>query len=365
MANILDYLDWRGDLSFASSPFNDVDSVILSQLAYIEFSDVTDGGGITLNEAAKALLVKYPDGVIPKGLMRAKEMNTLLIKASVSKRFRNAVVFMPQSLIDTEKNEQFAAMTFILGDGNMYVAFRGTDQSVVGWKEDFNMSFISPVPSQPDSVTYLESVASLRGENIFTGGHSKGGNLAMYSAAFSRGVSDRILRIYNNDGPGFPESVVSCEEFDAILPKIISIVPQGSVVGMLLEHREVYSIVKSSQRGLLQHDCFSWEVMGRELVTLPSRNSESKLVDSTLSEWLTAMTDEERGTFVNALCEVLTATEAQTLSALSSDGIKLIKSIRGLDQHTKEVLNKALRELREQAKRSAKEFASGLIQRTE
>ena len=227
------------------------------------------------------------------------------------------------------------------------------------------MGFISPVPSQPESVDYLERVASLRDESIITGGHSKGGNLAVYSAAFSNGLSDRILKIYNNDGPGFPESVVMRDEFDAILPKVISIVPQGSVVGMLLEHREAYSIVKSSQKGLLQHDCFSWEVMGSSTVKLRSRSAESRLVDTTLSEWLTAMTPDERSTFVNALYEVLSATEAQTLSDLSADGIKLIKSFRGLDQHTKDVLNKALRELKEQARRTAKGFAAGLIQRTE
>lgn len=362
MNGIIEYLDWRGDLSFNSSPFGDVDNLILTQLAYIDFDEVfKDNEEMTLYDAARLLFELHPDGVEPRGFMHAKALNELLYKAATAERFKDTLIVYPYSCIDDVNEEQFYAMTFVLGDGNMYVAFRGTDRTTVGWREDLDMGFICPVPSQFEAVKYLEAVAEMKEENIFTGGHSKGGNLAMYSAAFSCVEQNRIQRIYNNDGPGFPKDVVEDERFISTLKKIISIVPQGSVVGMLFEHREEYSVVKSEQHGLWQHDGFSWEVFGNGFVKLIDRDRGSKLIDRTISEWIASLTTEERERFVTSLYELFSASKAQTIAELTSDIPKLIKSSRQISPETKENIAKALSLLREQAKISARAMAQEYI----
>lgn len=364
MATIIDYVDWRGDLSFEASPFNDVDNLILSQLVYIDFDDVIPSGDsstVSLADAQERLAELYPDGVECHGLQQKKLLNELFDKAAHSQRFGGIQLFLPHSRLDVENQEQFYAITFILGDGNMYVAFRGTDQTLVGWKEDFNMGFTCPVPSQLEAVSYLENVAFLRSENIFTGGHSKGGNLAMYSAAFSQGLSDRVVRIYSDDGPGFPAGVVDSEEFSRILGKIIAIVPEGSVVGMLLEHRAAYSVVKSTQRGISQHDGFSWEVLGGHFIELRARSTDSIIIDKTLSQWIALMSENERKTFVSTLYDVITSSGAQTISELSAEAFKTVKSLKTIDPKTKEIISLAIKELKEQAMKITKEVVQEKI----
>lgn len=359
MNNILNYINWRGDLSFAAAPFNDVDNLIFSQLVYVDFSAVMaeyDSNVLFLCDAQKKMAELYPDGFMPKGLMQKEPLNELLRLAGESERFGHVGIFMPHSRFDEQNVEQFFAATFILGDGNMYVGFRGTDQSVVGWQEDFNMACICPVPSQYDAVAYLELVAGLRSEGIITGGHSKGGNLAIYSAAFSRDIFDRIVGIYSDDGPGFPDDIIESAEYNAVLPKIKTIVPQGSVIGMLLGHKEEYAVVKSTQKGISQHDGFSWEVMGAGFVTLESRNKGSLIVDDTLSKWISSLSGDERKVFVASLFEILTASGIQSLDEIPSDALKLLKSLRVIPPQTKEVLGSALKRLKNQALETAKAF---------
>lgn len=349
MANINEYLSWRGDISFDVSPFNEVDNLIFSQLVYIDFDKAAADAPITLYEAARRLLADNPDGVIPRGLMDAAALTELLKKAALSRRMGNVRVFMPCSSIDEATQKQFYALTFVLGSGSVYIAFRGTDQTITGWQEDFNMAFICPVPSQEEAVRYLRDVAAAYPYcDILIGGHSKGGNLAMYSAAFS-GLHGRITRVYNNDGPGFPDKIVDCTEFSAITPKIISIIPQGSVVGMLLTHNEEHVIVKSTQKGLLQHDAFSWETRSNGFVELRSRNLESRLVDKTLTGWISSLDDNERSQFVSVLFEILSSSGAKTLAELPADSFKILKSFASLDRETKSVLLKAVRELQNRA----------------
>ena len=358
MANINDYVDWRGDLSYTASPFNEVDNLIFSQLVYIDFREViTDGGEMTLREVGRLINELHPQGIKPMGLMRTALMNDLLNKCAASERFGNVRIAMPECCLDEESQEQFAATVFIVNDDLMYIAFRGTDQTLVGWKEDFNMAFICPVPSQLRAVAYVERAAVAYPEcRIICGGHSKGGNLAVYSSAYCKEGSDRITAIYNNDGPGFPEDAALAEEIDRIAPRIISLVPQGSVVGMLLEHREAYSVVKSAQHGILQHDAFSWDVMGAELIHLTVRSKQSIIIDKALTDWINSMSVSEREAFVSALYEVLSATDAVKLSDLTSESMRILKSIKNMDPHTRELMVKAIKALRDSTYRSAKEI---------
>lgn len=346
MADILDYLSWRGDLSLDVSPFNNADNVVLSQLVYIDFDEVYTKP-ITLGKAAQ-LLLKGKSTIVPRGLMDAKKMTELLKKTATSTRFRDMLLLSPMNLIDEQTQKQFFAVSFVLGNGTIYVAFRGTDQTITGWEEDFNMAFICPVPSQTDAVDYVNRIASERCENLILGGHSKGGNLAMYAAAFCD-CRDRIKQVYNNDGPGFPEKLSRTAELTTITPKILSIIPQGSVFGMLFVHNEEHVIVKSTNRGLSQHDAFSWEITATGIFELNSRNFESRLVDQTLTEWISSLDKDERRRFVKILFEILSSTGAKTIYELPSGTLKILKSFNNLERSEKRVLMKALSDLRRKA----------------
>ncbi len=197
-------------------------------------------------------------------------------------------------IIDEDIEMQFSAMTLELDNHTAYIAFRGTDDHIVGWKEDFKMSFMDVVPAQKKALDYVNAVAS-KYRNIYIGGHSKGGNLAVYSAVFAdKRVKNKIVAVFNNDGPGFKQRLLSTPEYLDITDRIITLVPQSSVVGMLLEHEESYSVVRSTQKGVLQHDGFSWEVMGADFVYLSDVDDDCKTVDMTVKKVLNTMSMEQK-----------------------------------------------------------------------
>ncbi len=267
LANMLDYIDWRGDITLDQSPFNDIDNLIFTQLCFMDFDSIVpsfnEKGSITIEDAAKIFASSNKAAVKNMGVLLPSYIVSLFIKASESPRFRNMRLTKYINDIDYNKQQQFSALTIILGDGSNYIVFRGTDDTIVGWKEDFNMGFLTPVPSQHTSVKYVNGVADELVGSIMIGGHSKGGNLAVYSSVYCNNeIKKRITHIFNNDGPGFTNEIMSTDEYKTVSDRIKTIVPESSVVGMLLEHEEKYTIVKSTQVGILQHDAFSWEVLG-------------------------------------------------------------------------------------------------------
>lgn len=350
MANLLDYLRWRGDLPLRASPFNPVDNLILSVLAYVPFDGVVPSSvtkkGPTIAEAATTLLETGAAGPAFRD-----ENDLLLLSAlAASVRFGNMRLCAYESVLDPEREKQFAAVTAMTGDGHAFVAYRGTDHTLVGWKEDFNMSFMSPVPAQEAAVAYLEHVASGLGlgPRLRLGGHSKGGNLAVYAASFCRARTQRRVRaVYNNDGPGFDATVIAREGYRTIQERIRSFVPQSSIIGMLLEHHERYTVVQSTESGLMQHDPYSWSVLGTDFITVKQVTDESLFVDRALKEWVGAMAPAQRELFIDAVFDVLSATDAKTFSELGGDWLKssiaVAKSLRGLDEATRKVMFDALK----------------------
>ena len=319
MANILDYIKWRGDLDFLSSEFNEIDNLILSQLVYVDFDKIISDSNrntVTLREATTLFLTKHNEDKIVLGALLPKEIVTLLKLAADSIRFGNLKLSCYINYIDREIQEQFSALTFELNDG-LFIAFRGTDDTLVGWKEDFNMCFINPVPSQEESVKYLDYVLSIYAKSlgkIRIGGHSKGGNLAVYSATFcSKKFKKRITAVYNNDGPGFNDSMMKNPLYREILNKVTTFIPQTSVVGMLLEHEEPYIVIYSKAKGLFQHDVFSWQLMGKSL-SRTYLSESSRFLDKTLKNWLANMDNLQRMHFVDILFEILSSGEIETLS---------------------------------------------------
>ena len=356
MANILDYLDWRGDLPFRAAPFNEVDNLILSELVYMDLAGIVlpplqRSPGVPLQEAARQLRERSEGQAVDMGLLVPKQIPDLFQKAANSRRFADVKLNYFASEIDYTQEKQFAAVTAELGDGSVYLAFRGTDDTLVGWKEDFNMSFLQTVPSQQAALEYLERVARYYPRTkLRLGGHSKGGNLAVYSAMHcTPRLQQRILEVYNNDGPGFSGKVIGEPAYQRIRDRVRTIVPQSSVVGMLLEHEEEYQVVKSTQVGLWQHDGFSWEVLGSSFIHLQEMEAEALAQNQALKNLINAMTPQQRETFVDALYEVLTTNDAKTLRQVQEDGLQLMlnmpRTLKGLDKETKDAVLETVKQL--------------------
>lgn len=305
MANLFDYVDWRGDLDFRVVPPNAVDALLFSTLAYINFSGVVPekvDGFVSLQETANGLFV-IPD---VEERLRIKSDIELLERCAKSKRFGSCQIGFYKDVLIREQETQFAAMCFLLNDGSAFLAFRGTDYSMTGWKEDFNMSFQETVPAQLAAVEYTKAFAAHCIKPMHICGHSKGGNLAVFAAAkCGPEIQRRIVGVHNNDGPGFHQTMMVDPGYQAILPRIYTYVPQSSVIGMLLEHEEPYIVVKSTQVGLMQHDPYSWTILGGDFVREEEVTAESRFIDQAMKNWLADMTIEERNTFVDTVFEVI------------------------------------------------------------
>jgi len=311
MADMLDYLAWRGDIEFTQLPVNPVDALIFSTLSYIKFEDIVPDNpnqSISLAEAAAGLF-SLAD---PVNRTRVKKDLDLLKAVAESARFDNIRMSFYRSVLIPEEDTQFAAVTIFLEDGSAYIAFRGTDNTLTGWKEDFNMSFQSSIPAQHLALAYVQEFTAAHPIPIWMGGHSKGGNLAVYAAAkCGQLLQKRIVGVYSQDGPGFSEAMMNDPGYRSILPKVRSYVPQSSVIGMLLEHEEPYTIIKSNQIGIMQHDPYSWQVLGADFLKVEELTADSRFLDRTFRNWLSQMTNEERSEFFDTVFELLESTGAE------------------------------------------------------
>lgn len=349
MANLLDYLDWRGDLTLAQSPFNEVDNLILAELSFMDFTGIVPppgrGRGIPLWQAAAAFFAKFPaDDKIDMGVLVPAAIPDMMKKMAQSRRFREMHLHSFVNSLDIKKGEQFAALAIDTGNNTLYLSFRGTDDTLAGWKEDFELACIPEVPAQKKALQYVCDLAkAFPRKRFWLGGHSKGGNLAVYAGVFCpNSIQKRIISIWSNDGPGFHTDLLNLPEHQAIADRIFSIVPKSSVVGMLLEHEEDYTVVDSNQLGFLQHDGFSWQVMGDHFIKLGQVTRQAHLNDQELRAWVHALPVAQREKFIEALFHVLTASGAVTLTDLKEDSLKavvsIVKAMKNLDKETRDGL---------------------------
>lgn len=352
MANILDYLSWRGDLTLAQSPFNEVDNLILAELSFVNFTGIVpgpgEGEGVPLHSAAEAFFRSHEGGDMGMGVLVPDEIPTLLRKMAECPRFREMKVNCFCDHLDVRKAEQFAAVTVELGDGSIYLSFRGTDDTIAGWKEDFLLGCQPEVPAQKKAVAYVKAVAAqYPRRKLMLGGHSKGGNLAVYGGIFvPLAIQRRISAVWSNDGPGFYGAVLETPQHARLEGRVHSIVPKSSVVGMLLEHEESYTVVDSDQTGLWQHDGFSWQVLGTGFVTLRQVSRQGRRNDLALKEWVRRLPVDQREKFVDGLFEVLTASGATTLTDLKEDGFRaagaMVRAMKDMEKDTRDALFNAI-----------------------
>lgn len=361
MSDIFDYILWRGDLTFSQTGLNCVDSLIFSQMAYFPLDGLwseAENGKVTIGEACRRLHEKENLGeTIPYHLEKDRELFRVMAD---SLRFGNLVLRDFVNWIDTEKEKQFAAVTVELPD-SVCIIYRGTDNTLVGWKEDFNMSFSTPVPAQIDAVKYIHMISDRVMDDFIVCGHSKGGNLAVYAALFCDDpIRKRIKQIYNHDGPGFDGRVVPRTAFLSLAGKLHTFVPQSSVIGMLMDHEENYIVVKSRQIGVLQHDLYSWEVMGPDFVRLESVTDGSRFVDRTIKEWLSRMNSSQRETFIDTLFSVLGAADISSFTEMKDNVLKhssaIMRAILELEPETRRAMLKILYQLVDSAQDTIPEF---------
>ena len=371
---VMDYLRWRGDLPLARDGFNEVDNLVLCIISYLNFRRFDDlkttdpTGAVALPEVA-ARLTEEDEQL---GLSELDYI-PLMRLAAETERFRDVRMFGFTHEWDEEKEMQFDAVSYLLPDNTLFVSFMGTDTSLVGWKEDFNMSFLSAVPAQERATAYSAAMAAAcPNRKLRIGGHSKGGNLAAWAAIHIPAdlQKQRLLAAYNNDGPGFSHDMVETEAYRRVADKLHTYIPESSIVGVLLEHAEDYAVIDSSNRSIMQHEPMSWNVEGPRFVHLGQRSQMGKLSDDVLRQWIGSMTPQEREQFSDALFDVLSLSgKARTLDDLRAGGLAggaaLLKQYSGAGEKEKKIISEIFRRLAVDVKAELKKAAGESLKTAE
>ncbi|OJF76112.1 MAG: hypothetical protein BKP49_08145 [Treponema sp. CETP13] len=353
MSSIMDYVLWRGDLTFKEYPFNEIDGLILSQLAYSKIDALIPDDfdtETTLREVAYEYGIMNPRENAPEKEYSVINPLTenLLLETGQSKRYGTIKIRCFISIFNSAKQEQFAAYSARLDDKTLCIVYRGTDETLTGWKEDLNLSYKNPIPAQQDALDYLEQAARNIHGKICIMGHSKGGNLAMYASSFcSPKTSKRIKSVYSYDGPGFISEITNTPSYIKNLKRIKSFIPQSSLVGVLLNHPNDYTIIQSSEKnGIMQHDPFSWQLNGPTFITLDSRTEESIFIEKTVKQWLENITNEELLSFLESLYAILDTLSTDSLSEVGEQWIKhsteIIVALRKIDSSNRAAIWKII-----------------------
>ncbi len=361
MSNVFDYLKWRGDLKMWMAPFCDIDALILTELTYIDHDGIVPKKFdklTTIADEARIYGELYRDKKHTLGAIVPAKIIDLFVQAAVTERYCALGMCGYCNIIDDSAALQFSAVTTKLSDGTIFVGFRGTDDSIAGWKENFQMSFKSPVPAQHLATKYLERVADyFIASPIRVGGHSKGGNLALWAAANCRSdIADRIINIYNMDGPGFLRNYHQSLGYQTVKEKIKTIVPERSLVGMLLDHEEHYTTVKSSAQGIYQHDALTWSVEGTGFEIVDDISENVKRVNKLLSDWIGRMDDEFREKFTDAFFGILYSTQSTTLSDIAGNKTALLRAFSSADAETRGALREGVKMLLGESGRNITEW---------
>ena len=328
MIPVIEYLKWRGDLSFTVSAPNEIDALIFSELSYIPFDDLVPefefDEPVSLKTVGEEFFKLHGED-FSLGAIIPKEILSLFKVAISSERYSRVMVwgYVNELCLDSEK--QFSAVAFSLETGVTYVTYRGTDDTLVGWKEDLNMALFMPIPAQIRGAEYLESVARLSRDKLVVIGHSKGGNIAVYSALKTNPkIKKRIESVYSFDGPGFSEDFVKSCKNDIIVPKIKTVLPSRAIIGRIFDIIGEYKIVKSTEKGLQQHNALTWSLNGPEFAEAECFEKQSDNFHILLKTWVSKMTQKEKEDFVSSFYKIITSNDANTLTDISAQKLKFI-----------------------------------------
>lgn len=348
MGTVLGYLEKYGNYSFQEMPMTEVDSLALCLLSYLKYEGMVPDVRENKPPVVLRSLEQHPDFEKLFADVRFEKSNRALVSRMLKgKRFGDLRLNCYVNVIEEQWETQFSAVTFILDDDTVYVAYRGTDETIIGWKEDFNMTFLSPVPGQEMSVWYLNAVANSLSGPLYLGGHSKGGNLAVYSAMNCEPeVQERLIRIYSLDGPGFrPEILEKCG-YDKIADRVVKILPNSSMIGMVFESDMHFQVVKTKTFGLAQHDLYTWQVVANHLVRANDIYERRKQIDNNLNEWILSLDEQQLRTFADTLYQVISASQTDNLIDFTAEWRKsmngIIAALKEVDDETKDALKKMI-----------------------
>lgn len=369
MQTIMDYAQSFGNTRFTTRGFHALDALILSQLAYLPLENTeADKTPVPLSQV-KALLKDIKPRMPVEFMLRYQlEMLALI---SDTRRFGNLPLDNFVDIIEPDNNLQFSATSFHLPGPLTVVAFRGTDLSLAGWQEDFHITFDSPVLAQRKAADYLQNAAAQNPGQIMVCGHSKGGNLAVYAAAFcGEEVQSRIKRIFSFDAPGQTQGVLATKEYQSIRQRIRTYLPQRTLVGVMLNQTRPYTVVACDAGGIHQHNPFHWQVEGGAFVKRKALSAQSQFLDKTINGWMSAMSKEERKQLTEAVFSVLEAPGADGFDELSEGLMTNLKTMWGaaglLPSAQKQVFRRATRLLLggmvEVAAQDVKALATGVGQ---
>ncbi len=355
MANIEDYLTWRADVPFSVDPFNEVDALILCELVYSPFDGIVPGPGhkvkLSIEEVCQSFFEKYNEEELLSTTASTRVAPFLMRKMINTNRFGGTKLAGFVNDIDIESQSQFSCCCFYLKDGTVFVAFRGTDDTLVGWKEDFNLCFSSGTGGQLKAVEYLNNYLARTMRPIRVGGHSKGGNFAVYSCAFSKPhIKDNLIEIYNFDGPGFIEEILEDPKYKSIIKRTHKFIPKESIIGMLMHSKAKTKIVSSEEKGIYQHNIMNWKVERNHLIYEDSLATNSVTIDKTIKKWAGQFDYETRELFGEVFfASLLTSSGASNLSELSSKKIKsiasLTKEVQSLDEQNQVLIMDVIKRL--------------------
>ena len=345
MANVMDYIKKYGDISFCDMPFGEADNVALCGMYYMPFdkvvSDSFEDEPVDYKTASDEIFELRGRKHTPVGLVLLKNISEQMVLMSKYKRFQEMKVVAAVRVYEKAPAVQFEAATFLLPDGKIVVLFKGTDDTLTGWKEDFDILTKKGIPSNRLSIEYLEKAAKNFDGNIIVCGHSKGGFIAQYAALYSsKEVRDRIEVVYNDDGPGFWDySYLEIETYAEMLPKYRHFVPQSSFIGMMLAHDNDYEIIKSNQiLGPLQHDLNSWQFSGKKLVRAEELTDMGKMNDGVLRDLVGGLDDESEKVLDTVLDKVLSGVNQTGLLDVKKNFVPALKggveAWRSLDRDT-------------------------------
>ncbi len=321
MHNVNDYLEWFGDVGLDEVPFNELDALALTMLSYVSFEHIEGAEApMSMTRANELVHQAYPDGVDVYGGVLAPHLPLLVERLASGCRFSDAVIDEFEISDVERERKQFCALTVHLGDKSHFLSFRGTDGTIAGWREDFELTYQTVEP-QRDGVKYLRRVAKAHRGKLRLGGHSKGGNLAAYTAAFAAAtVRKRILDVWCFDSPGFDDQVMDFERLQQITDIVRFVVPEGSIIGMILGHQSEPTVVTSDARGIMQHDSFTWGVRGRTFVQADCLSQTSQRFNELFDEVMSEHDLEGRRVIIASAFEVLEASGATDFGDIATSG---------------------------------------------
>lgn len=334
MYNILDYIAWRGDLKFSTVPFQEVDALILCELAYVEWPSSCEGE-VSLPVACEQFFEKERGTNLDDRYAYSPNIPKLIKAVGKAQRYEQINILGYQSVFDEEQEIQFAAVTFRLPNGDFFIAYRGTDTSILGWKEDMKMTYQDEIPSQQLAWNYAHRIYETyfmytglfkrrhrRDQLLYLGGHSKGGNLAMYAAVREKMIYPSLAGVYNFDGPGFRPSFYERFDVSDVLQYIHAYLPSDTVIGRLLSHKEQFTVIEAQQGGLSQHDPFYWSIRRSGFVPIEAWSEESDRIHAYIDKILMSKDDEQRKIYIDLIFRVLNRLEIHHITDFSTMGLR-------------------------------------------